>query len=121
MRLVVLAALVLGITFWVYPAAETETTLSIHRALGILTVLLLWVLGFLVLRIKGGVVLGVSALVLGLLVTYVGLNQTMWLIDPSAHWVIRVVHLLLGMVALGFGEMIAARYKRATTAAPKAA
>jgi hypothetical protein len=120
MRLVVLAALVLGLTFWVHPAAETETTLSIHRTLGILTVLLLWALGFFVLRIKGGVALAASALVLGLLITFVGLNQTTWLVG-AAHWVVQVVHLLLGMSALGFGEMLAGRYRRATTAVPKAA
>lgn len=116
MRLVVLCVLVLGLTFWIHPAAENETTLSIHRTLGILTVLLLWVLGFFVLRIKGGVVLGVSAFVLGLLITYVGLNQTTWLVGAS-HWVVQTVHLLLGISAMGFGEMLAARYRRATKAA----
>lgn len=120
MRLVVLAALVLGLTFWIHPAAETEITLSIHRTLGILTVLLLWVLGFFVLRVKGGLVLGIAAFVWGLLVVFVGLNQTAWLVG-AAHWVVQVVHLLLGVSAMGFGEMIAGRYKRATAAAPKAA
>ncbi len=30
----------------------------------------------------------------------------------SGHWIIQIIHLLLGLAAIGFGEMIAGRYKR---------
>ena len=47
----------------------------------------------------------------GLLVVFVGLSQQSWLVG-SAHWVIQVLHLLIGLLAIGIGEMIGARYKR---------
>ena len=55
--------------------------------------------------------MGASTFVVGLLLTIVGLYQDNWLIG-SAHWVIQVIHLLLGLSAIGLGEMIAARTRR---------
>jgi hypothetical protein len=61
---------------------------------------------------------------LGLLVLFVGLTQgtdespkTLLYLSPSTHWVIQVVHLLLGICAIGIGEAIAGRYKRSNKAA----
>ncbi len=39
--------------------------------------------------------------------------QTRWLIG-SNHWVIQVIHLLLGLSAIGLAEMIGGRYRRMT-------
>lgn len=60
----------------------------------------------------GNIGLGVGAIVWGLLVLSLGLTQTRLLVDPSVHWIIQVLHLLLGIGALSFGEMIARRYRR---------
>ena len=55
--------------------------------------------------------LAIATFVIGLILAIVGLYQTRWLIG-STHWVIQVIHLLLGLSAIGLGEMITARTKR---------
>jgi hypothetical protein len=44
----------------------------------------------------------------GLFVLIVGLNQQHWL-PGSSHWLIQVLHLLLGLTAVGIGEASGAR------------
>jgi hypothetical protein len=108
LRLCFLLALILGILFW---TGNADNLVLVHMILGILVVLSLWVLGAVIATTKRGVGLGVGAFVLGLVVLFVGLNQVNWLVG-STHWVIQVIHLLLGLLAIGFGEMIAGRYQR---------
>jgi hypothetical protein len=104
-------ALLLGITFWIN--LPDDVLIPVHMLLGILVVLSLWTLGIAIATTRGGtIVLGVGALVWGLLVIALGLTQTRLLVDPSVHWIIQVLHLLLGVGAIGFGETIARRYGR---------
>jgi hypothetical protein len=93
--------------------AATRVQLPVHMLLGILVVLSLWTLGIAIATNRGGtIVLGVGALVWGMLVIALGLTQTRLLVDPSVHWMIQILHLLLGVGAIGFGETIARRYRR---------
>jgi hypothetical protein len=50
------------------------------------------------------------AAVWGLIVPIVGLTQTN-LLTGSLHWVIQVIHLLLGLGLLGLAETLATRAK----------
>jgi hypothetical protein len=120
LRLAVLIALIFGILFWLNIATNL---LPVHMLLGIIVVLALWIIGLAQGFMKGGsfpVALG--TFILGLAIAIVGLNQQSWLGGP-AHWVIQVIHLLLGLSAIGFAEMIAAstrrRVKAQQTAYPK--
>jgi uncharacterized membrane protein len=56
----------------------------------------------------------------GLIVLGLGLTQTNLLLN-SAHWVIQVLHLLVGLIAIGLGEMITARYRRQSAGATQLA
>jgi hypothetical protein len=87
--------------------------------LGILVVLSLWVLGGFAFTIKGGIGIGVGAIVWGLIVLLFGLNQRTILVG-NLHWLIQVIHLLLGLAAAGLGEAIAGRYKRLNVATQSA-
>jgi len=81
--------------------------------IGILVVLSLWTLGI-VQGLQGGSFgLALATFVVGFLLVLVGLFQTRWLIG-SNHWVIQVIHLLLGLSAIGLAEMIGGRYRRMT-------
>ncbi|HSK36134.1 MAG TPA: hypothetical protein VLA80_05315, partial [Actinomycetota bacterium] len=51
-----------------------------------------------------------GAVVLGLVVPIVGLTQRE-LLPGSAHWLIQVLHLLLGLGLLGLAENLATRAK----------
>lgn len=114
LRIAALLALILGIIFW---TSDTRGVLvPIHMLLGIIVTLTLLILGGVMTTVKGGLGLGIGAIVLGLLVVIVGLTQTQ-LIPGSLHWIIQVIHLLIGLTAIGMGEMVAGRYRRTMVAA----
>jgi hypothetical protein len=75
------------------------------------------VIGLLVLSGIGfaariGPALPVAGIVLGLIVVWLGLNQTTLLVG-SAHWIIQVLHLLAGLAAIGMAENLGRRIKGA--------
>ncbi len=119
MRLCVLIALILGILVWIKGTnVAGGRLLPLHMGLGILIALLLLLLGCFILTIKGrNIGLAIGAFVLAICMVALGLRQQFILTDPSFHWIIQVAHLLLGLLALGMGEMIAGRYKRLRAAA----
>ncbi len=113
LRASVLLALILGILFW---TGNATSLVLVHMGLGILAVLSLWTLGAAIASTKGGIGLAIGAFVWGILVAALGLTQGT-LLAGSTHWVIQVLHLLVGLAAIGLGEMIAGRYRRVTAAA----
>jgi hypothetical protein len=112
MRLCVLIVLILGILFWTDVAGGPLVLL--HMGLGILVALLLVILGYVIATVKKGrnIGLAIGAFVLAICMVALGLGQQSILATSPLHWIIQVVHLLLGLLALGIAEMIAGRYKR---------
>jgi hypothetical protein len=110
LRVAALLALILGILSWVN--ILPDSLINIHMLLGIIVVLSLWVLGGVIATTRGGIGLAIGAFVLGLITLALGLTQQQILPDPSVHWVIQVVHLLIGLSAIGMGEAISGRYRR---------
>jgi hypothetical protein len=106
-RVVGVVQLVLGIIFW---TGNALGLVDLHQFLGILLVLGLWTQAALAHRagVPGGLVAG--AAVYGLLVPVVGLTQRD-VLPGGAHWVIQVVHLLLGLGLLALAENLATRAK----------
>jgi hypothetical protein len=113
LRVAVLATLVLGILFW---TGNAEGLQLVHIVLGFLVVFSLWVLGIAQGLQGGSFRLALATFFVGFLLALVGLFQTRWL-PGSSHWVIQVIHLLLGLMAIGLGEMIGGRYRRMTAKA----
>ena len=113
LRISGIIVLVLGILFWINVVDASGGIVLVHMLLGILVVLSLWTLGILQgLRAGGSFGLAMATFIWGLLTLAVGLFQTRWLLDPSQHWIIQVIHLILGLGAIGLGEMVAGRAKR---------
>ena len=113
-RVLGVVQLALGILFW---TGNALGLVDLHQLIGILLVLALWTQAALAHRagVPGGLVAG--AAVLGLIVPIVGLTQRE-LFPGSAHWVIQVIHLLLGIGLLATAENLATRAKaRLATAA----
>ena len=109
-RVGVIIQLISGILFW---TGNADNFQIVHILIGILIVLSLWTLGI-VQGIQGGSFgLALATFVVGFLLALVGLFQTRWLIG-SNHWIIQVIHLLLGLSAIGLAEMIGGRYRRMT-------
>ena len=98
-----LVQLALGLAFW---TGNLLDLVDLHQLLGILLVLALWTLAALAHRagVPGGLV--AAAGVWGLVVVIVGLTQRE-LLAGSAHWVIEVLHLLLGLGLVGLAERLA--------------
>src|SRR5215216_483634 len=111
LRLCGALAVILGILFW---SGNTLNLIPIHMLLGLLVVLSLWIVGIGQAFSSGGSwLLAGGALLLGLLVIVVGMSQSSLLVGPL-HWVIRVVHLLLGILAVGIGQSVAARWQKSS-------
>jgi ABC-type transport system involved in cytochrome c biogenesis permease subunit len=64
--------------------------------------------------LRGGTFsLGLATFVVGFLLALVGLFQKSWLPEPNTnHWIIQVIHLILGLAAIGLGERVAGWYRR---------
>ena len=103
LRITGLIQIVLGLLFWTNNAFSL---IPIHILVGFVLVLALWALA--ILAGLAGVSRGpvVLALVWGLIVPIFGLTQSQILPGP-AHWVIEVLHLLVGLAAIGLGARLA--------------
>ena len=108
LRISAILALILGLLNWF----GINALVNIHMLLGIIVTLSLWVLGGAFFSTKGGSSLGSIAIVWGLVVLALGLFQKRLLPGASVHWIVQVLHLLVGLAAIGIGEAIGARYKR---------
>jgi hypothetical protein len=108
-RLDALVLLVLGVLFW---TGNAFALVPLHMLLGIVLVLGLWVLAILAWRAAPpGLVIG--AVVWGLIVVWLGLNQQT-LVPGDLHWLIRVLHLLVGLAAIGLAEALGRRIRLAS-------
>ncbi len=112
LRFAGLLALILGVLFW---TGNAGTLVSVHMLLGIVVVLSLWTLAFLGARAGVNWGLVVLAVLWGLLTVALGMVQVQLLPD-NLHWIIQILHLLIGVAAIGQGEALGARIKRRQTA-----
>ena len=112
-RLTGLIQIVLGVLFW---TGNARALIPVHMLVGFVLVLTLWILA--VLATRAGVDPGFVALALlwGVLVLVLGLTQQR-LLPGDGHWVIQVLHLILGLVAIGQGEELATRIRHAESPA----
>jgi hypothetical protein len=104
-RIAGVVQIVLGLLFW---SGNAVTLVPVHILVGLLLVLGLWTLAFFAAR--AGVQPGFVVVVVlwGLLLPVFGLTQDR-LLPGEAHWVIRLLHLLVGLAAIGQGEGLGAR------------
>jgi hypothetical protein len=109
-------ALLLGLLFW---TGDALSLVPVHMLLGVLTVLALWLLAATASQLGAPMSLVIGAGVLGLLVLGLGFSQQS-LIPGNGHWIVQVVHLVLGMAAIGIAEMIGGRVRRNQMAASSA-
>lgn len=102
-RIIGTILIILGVVFW---TGNATTLIPLHMLLGITLVLLLWALA--ILGAVAGVNLGLVAVALiwGLIVPILGLTQER-LLPGSMHWIIQVVHLLVGLGAIGLADNLA--------------
>ncbi len=112
-RLTGLILIVLGLAFW---TGHALGLIPVHKQIGYLFVLALWAEAAFAAPAAGAP--GFVALVFlwGLVVAFLGMTQDRLLIG-SAHWIIKLLHLLVALAALGLAERLAARAKESRTPA----
>jgi len=103
-RIAGLVQIVLGVLFWTRHALAW---IPVHMLVGLVLVLGLWALAGFALRAGMSIALVTGAFALGGLLPWLGVVQAGMLVGQY-HWVIQVVHLLLGLGAIRVAEVLAA-------------
>lgn len=117
LRISALLALMLGILFW---TGNAGSLVFAHMALGLLVTLSLWIVASVQAfsrRSRWGLV--AAAMIVGAILPVFGMMQSS-LLPGSLHWIIQVIHLLLGLSAAGVGEMISRQGFKQFQAEPSA-
>ncbi|MEO9115434.1 MAG: hypothetical protein ABI311_04670 [Gemmatimonadaceae bacterium] len=107
-RLFGVILIVLGGLFWSGSALQLVNT---HMLLGVVFVLALWVLSGIGAATRQSGSLVATGFIWGVIVLALGMVQKS-LMPGAAHWVIQVLHLLIGLIAMIIGERLAAGIKR---------
>jgi hypothetical protein len=102
-RVIAVIQIALGVLFW---TGNADPLVIVHIAVGLLLVVDLWVAVALGIRAGAPAGLAVLALVWSLGMPVFGLTQTN-LLPGGAHWVVQVLHLLVGLAAVGLVEALA--------------
>jgi hypothetical protein len=114
-RLSGLIVLILGLLFW---TGQYLQFVQLHMGLGVVLVLALWTLAFLAFRAGVDRATVAIAVAWGLAVPILGGVQ-LNLPPGGGYGIVRVIHLLLGLGAIGLAESLAARIKRKQAGAPR--
>jgi hypothetical protein len=88
--------LVLGALFW---TGHAYTYVPLHIIAGATIVLTLWTVAVLAVIARTHRALAVFGLLWGLALPAFGMRQATLLIGPM-HWIVRVIHLLMGLAAM---------------------
>ena len=100
--------ILLGLAIW---TGRADQVTPVHELLGFVLVLALWTLSFLAARAGVSMRWVVLAVAWGLAAPILGLTQQN-LVTGNWHWTIQVLHLVIGVGAIGQGENLAARMKQ---------
>jgi hypothetical protein len=103
--------IVFGVLFW---TGHAQALIPLHMLVGVLFVLSLWTVAALAIRARLSGILIVPAFVWGAVVLFFGLTQAQF--SPgSGHWIIRVLHLVVGLGAMGQAGGLVRRIREGAT------
>ena len=109
MRLAMLFQLAIGIGLW---TGHLYSLVNVHRTVGVLFVLALWVIAVLAMVYRRAIGLAAFALAWGVLVAGFGFMQQA-ILPGDYHWIIRVLHIVIGFAAMPIAERLVAEPGRA--------
>ena len=107
-RVIVVVQVTLGILVW---TGHGDSLIPLHIAVGLLLVVDLWAAAVLGLRAAAPIGLVVLALVWSVGMPVFGLVQTN-LLPGGAHVAVQLLHLVVGLAAVGLVENLAGRSRR---------
>ncbi len=94
--------IILGVLFW---TGNALFLVPVHFVIGLLLVITLWEVAVIALVQRRIIGLPVVGLVWGVIVIALGATQQL-IMPGSGHIVVQVIHLLVGLLAIGFIERI---------------
>jgi VIT1/CCC1 family predicted Fe2+/Mn2+ transporter len=100
--------IILGLLFW---AGAADALIPAHMLLGLALVLALWTLAVVAALVGANRWLVGLAFVWGLITPLLGLTQTR-LLPFQGHWIIQVLHLLVGLTAIALAQFLARAARR---------
>jgi hypothetical protein len=101
-RIAGMIILVLGVIFWL---TKDVYLVGYHIAIGVILVLLLWGLVYRAIRADISLTIVILVTVWSLLLPFLGMTQAKLLPGP-AHWVIHVVHVVVGVGIIAAAEFL---------------
>jgi|SRR5690349_717703 len=104
MRAAMAVQVILGIGFW---TGHWANLVNVHMAIGTLFVVALWVIAGIAAAQERPVGLVAFGFVWGVVVLALGMMQQRILIG-DLHWMIRVLHLVVGIAAMPIAERLVA-------------
>jgi len=107
-RLLGVTQIVVGLAMWFGGATRA---VAFHSAVGSLLVLVVWIVAIIALFALPSRGLPLITLLVAGLTLWFGMAQTTMLVG-SAHWAVRLAHLLVGLATLGLAESLAKAVKR---------
>jgi hypothetical protein len=112
-----LLLILLGLAIW---TGRADGVIPVHEFLGFVLVLSLWALASFAARAGVSMAWVAVAVAWGLIAPILGLAQDRLLMGDW-HWTIQVLHLLIGLGAIGLGENLVQRMRRVGSTAARAA
>ena len=106
--------IVLGLFFW---TGVAQALIPLHMVVGIVFVLSLWTIAGLAIKARAPMGPVVLAFAWGAVVIAFGVTQAQLLPGPN-HWIIRVLHLLVGLGAMAQAGGLARRIRDAGASEP---
>jgi hypothetical protein len=98
---------VVGLGLW---TGRWYSLVSMHRTAGVLYVVLLWVLAIIALVQRRSVRVATFGILWGFVIVALGFAQQGILIG-DLHWIVRLVHLIVGLAAMPIAERLAPRMR----------
>jgi hypothetical protein len=106
-RIAGLGALVLGLLFWI---AQIDL-ITFHMLFGLTLAISMLVLSIIMLFTRGVRVLGIVGIIYTFVLPIFGETQITLLVG-NLHWLIQTAHLLVGLGALAYVQLLYTRYGR---------
>lgn len=103
MRACAAVLVVLGILFW---TGHELALVPAHAAVGLLFVVAMWAIAIAGAAKGAPRSLTVLTVVWGFVVFWLGMHQAT-ILPTSAHWIVEVLHLLVGLAGVGIAERVA--------------
>lgn len=112
MRACAAVLVILGIFFW---TGHELSLVPAHALVGLLFVVAMWAIAIAGAAKGAPRSLTVLTVVWGFVVFWLGTHQAA-ILPTSAHWIVEVLHLLVGLAGLGIAERVAGIALRANAA-----